>query len=123
MQTPLQLEVEGLDPSLHLREIIDENIAKLERRFGRITAARVAVRAPNAHHKPGEPFFVSIWLSLPDRGEVSVKPTGQALDRRQGDVVFAVGDAFRRADRQLSDYAAKLKKRPRPGNGRLAPEQ
>jgi hypothetical protein len=123
MQTPLQLEVEGFDPSIHLREIIDENIAKLERRFGRITAARVAVRAPNGHHKLAEPYFVSIWLSLPDRGEVSVKPPRVALDRRQGDVVFAVGDAFRRADRQLSDYAAKLKKRPRPVNGRPVPGQ
>lgn len=111
METPLQLEVEGFEPSAHLRELIESSIARLERRFGRVTAARVAIRAPDAHHKMGEPYFVSIWLSLPDHRDVSVKPPPRGLDRRQGDLAFAVGDAFRRADRQLRDHAFKMKKR------------
>jgi len=109
METPLQLEIEGFEPSAHLRQLIDDNIAKLERRFGRITAARVAVRAPDAHHKMGEPYFVSIWLALPDRRDVSVKPPPGGLDHRQGDLTFAVGDAFRRAGRQLRDHTSKMK--------------
>jgi ribosome-associated translation inhibitor RaiA len=113
MQTPLQLEVEGFEPSAHLRDVIDEHVAKLERLFGRITAARVAIRAPNANHKGGEPYLVSIWLSLPNNGEVSVRPR-ETPNPRLTEVVFAVTDAFRRADRQLHDYASKLKKRPRP---------
>lgn len=114
METDLQLEIQGFEPSSHLRQLIDDNVAKLERRFGRITAARVAIRAPDAHHKMGEPYFVSIWLSLPEHREVSVKPTPRGLDKRQADVMFAVGDAFRRADRQLRDHSTKMKRRVRP---------
>jgi len=111
METPLQLEIEGFRPSAHLRDLIDTNISRLERRYGRITACRAAIRAPNAHHKMGEPYFVSIWLALPNKREVSVKPTPRGVDRRQGDVTFAVNDAFRRADRQLRDHASQMKGR------------
>lgn len=112
METPVELEIEGLKPSAHLRQLIDNNIAKLERRYGRITACRVVVRAPNAHHRMGEPYFVTIRIALPDRRDVNVKPPPRALDPRQGDVNFAVDDAFRRADRQLRDQASRLKGRP-----------
>jgi len=124
METPLQLEIEGFRASAHLKDLIDTNISRLERRYGRITACRAAIRAPNAHHKLGEPYFVSIWLSLPNRRDVSVKPTPRGLDRRQADVDFAVNDAFRRADRQLRDHVSKLKGRPKahvePPKGKIA---
>ena len=111
MQTPLQLEIKGLRPSAHLRQSIEANLAKLERRYGRMTSCRVAIRAPDAHHKMGEPYFVSVRIAIPGRRDVSVKPPRTAQDPRQGDLTFAVGDAFRRADRQLRDHAAFLKGR------------
>lgn len=117
MQEPLQLEVEGFQPSAHLRDQIAENVAKLERRYGRITAARVAIRAPDAHHRMGEPYFVSIKLSLPERKDVNVKPPPRGRDARQADIAFAVGDAFRRADRQLRDQAARLKRETKIHSG------
>ncbi|HVZ68888.1 MAG TPA: HPF/RaiA family ribosome-associated protein [Rhizomicrobium sp.] len=109
METPLQLEIEGLTPSTHLRALIEDNVTKLERHYGRMTACRVAIRAPDAHHKLGEPYFVSVRIALPGRRDVSVKPPPRARDRRQADVMFAVNDAFRRADRQLRVHASKLK--------------
>lgn len=112
MQTPVQLETTGFKPSAHLQAALEANIEKLERRYGRITACRVAIHAPNAHHRMGEPYKVTIWLSLPHRREIGVRPPLKALDRRQGDLMFAVNDAFRRADRQLRDKAAKSKGRP-----------
>ena len=111
METPLRLEIEGIKPSAHLREIIGNNVEKLEHRFGRITACRVAIQAPNAHHRMGEPYKVSVWISLPGHREIGVKPP-KALDRQLGDLMFAVNDAFRRADRQLRDKVAKTKGRP-----------
>jgi len=111
METPLELETEGFAPSAHVRALIESNIAKLERHFGRITACRVAIRAPGEHHRMGEPYFVTVFLSLPERRHVSVKPPPKALDRRQADVTFAVNDAFRRANRQLRDEASRLKGR------------
>jgi len=109
MQTPLQLEIQGFQPSGHLKQLIQDNIDKLERRFGRMTACRVAIRSPDAHHRMGEPYFVTIRLALPGRRDVTVKPPPRARDRRQGEVNFAVNDAFRRAARQLSDHATKMK--------------
>ena len=93
--------------------MIDDNIAELERRYGRITACRIAIHAPNAHHRMGEPYVVTIQLTLPNHREVNVKPPPKALDPRQGDINFAVNDAFRRADRQLKDRASQLRGRPK----------
>lgn len=109
MEIPPKLEVLGLRPSAHLRELIATNIAKLERRYGRITSCQVAIRAPNRHHRMGEPFAVTIRLALPNRKDVDVNPPPRALDHRQGDLSFAVNDAFRRADRRLREYATKLR--------------
>lgn len=113
METPLQLEIEGFVPSTHLRELIESQMTKLERHYGRMTACRVAIRAPDAHHKFGEPYFVTVRIALPNRRDVSVKPPPRAQDRRQADLIFAVNDAFRRADRQLRDYVAKNQARQR----------
>ncbi len=112
MESQVNLEVQGLRASAHLRELIDRNLEKLERFYGRITACHVAIRAPNLHHKKGEGYFVTIRLALPDRKDVIVSPPPRGLDKRQADVTFAVNDAFKRADRQLSHRASRLKGRP-----------
>ena len=109
METPLQLEIEGFEPSTHLRQVIENNVTKLEHHYGRMTACRVVIRAPDAHHRLGEPYFVTVRIALPGHRDVSVKPPPRSRDRRQAGVNFAVNDAFRRADRQLRDHASKLK--------------
>ena len=112
MQTPLHLEIVGFKASAQLQAILEAHIEKLERRYGRITACRVAIHAPGAHHRMGEPYKVTIRITIPHRREIGVRPPIKALDERQGDLMFAVNDAFRRADRQLRDKAAKSKGRP-----------
>jgi cold shock CspA family protein/ribosome-associated translation inhibitor RaiA len=112
METPFELEIQGFEPSSHLREQIAAQLSKLERRYGRITACRVAIRAPNAHHKMGEPYFVSVHLALPSHRDVTVKPPPRGMDARQGNLTFAVNDAFRRANRQLRDHASRMRGRP-----------
>lgn len=109
MQTPFKLEIRGIQPSIHLREMVAAGVAKLERRYGRITACRLSIRAPGRHHKMGEPYAVTLRLSIPDRRDVDVAPPPRALDHRQADLVFAVNDAFRRAARQLREQTAQLK--------------
>jgi len=112
MQTPVNLEIQGLAASAHLRDLIDRNLEKLERFYGRITACKIAIRAPDLHHKKGEGYFVTIRLAIPDRQDVIVNPPPDGLDRRQADVTFAINDAFKRADRQLRHHASRLKGRP-----------
>src|ERR1700759_3654028 len=107
METPLQIELDGVKPSDYLKELIEDNLAKIEKRFGRATACRVVVHAPNAHHQSGEPFEVSIRMALPARKEINVNHTpGQ--DDRLTDLTAAVNSAFKRALRQLDDETQKM---------------
>jgi len=109
MQEPLKLQIRGVKASAHLREILATNIAKLERRYGRITTCEVNIKRPDRHHRMGEPYAVSVRLALPNRRDVNVSPPPRGIDRRHGEIVFAVNDAFRRADRQLRNHASRLR--------------
>ena len=99
METPLQLEVHGIASTDHVRDIVEKNLSKVEKRYGRATACRVVVRAPNGHHKSGAPFDVSVHISLPLKREINVGHAGG--DERLTDLDFAINDAFKRALRQL----------------------
>jgi hypothetical protein len=107
METPLQIELEGVKSSGYLNELIESNLAKIEKRFGRATACRVVVRAPNGHHQNGEPYEVSIRIALPAKKEVNVSHT-PSQDDRLSDMTAAVNDAFKRALRQLDDQTQQM---------------
>ena len=53
MQSPVQIDFQGMKPREGLRAVIAEHVAGLEDRFGRITACRVVVKAPSEHHRTG----------------------------------------------------------------------
>lgn len=108
MQTPAQIEFENMTVTAELRAAIDEQIAELEKRFGRATAGRVLVRGPGNHHKTSGRYQVSIRLALPDGREVNVRRTPNA-DERYADLTFAMDSAFKRARRQLQDQARLLR--------------
>jgi cold shock CspA family protein len=114
METDLQLETQGFEPSIQVRELIAANIEKLEARFGRITSCWVTIRAPGAHHRMGEPYTVSIRMALPKGREVNVGYNSKGNSRRQVDVTFAIHDAFRRATRQLRDNSQRLQGNVKP---------
>ncbi len=102
MQTPAQIEFENLAPSTQLQAVVEQHIAELEQRFGRVTAGRVVLRGPGDHHKPGGQDQISIRLALPEGREVNVGRTPKE-DERYADLTFALDDAFKRARRQLQD--------------------
>ena len=107
MQTPAQIDFQGMTPTEELRSAVDRHIAGLEDRFGRVTACRVALRAPGEHHHTGGLYAVSIHLALPDGKEVNVGRTPRA-DERHADIHFALSYAFKRARRQLQDQVRQL---------------
>jgi cold shock CspA family protein len=82
-------------------------VAKLETRFGRVTACRVVLKAPGRHHHTGGLHEVNIRLALPDGREVNIERTAQA-DERHSDLAFAINDAFKRARRRLQDHVRRL---------------
>lgn len=108
METPAQIEFQGASLNEHLQQSVATHIAVLEKRFGRITACRVAVTAPSAHHHTGGQYEVAVHLALPDGREVNIDHTA-TLDERFADPAFAVNDAFKRARRRLQDQVRRMR--------------
>ena len=51
METPPQVDFQGMEPIPESQARVLERIAHIEERYGRITAFRVMVKAPGAHHR------------------------------------------------------------------------
>jgi len=103
MQSPVRTDFKGIEKKQELRDAIMAQVNELESRFGRITACRVMLKGPGAHHKHGS-YEIHIRLSLPNGREVNVARTPE-VDERHLRLEFAISDAFHRARRRLQDYA------------------
>jgi cold shock CspA family protein len=106
LETPVEIDFQGMPPNQGMRQAIGKRLADLERRFGRITAGRVVVIGPTAHHQTGI-YEIHIRLSLPNGREVNIARTPQD-DERHADPGYAINDAFKRARRRLQDHVRKL---------------
>jgi cold shock CspA family protein len=107
METPVQIDFQGMAADPTIRNAITDHIAVLEGRFGRITAGRVVVRGPTRHHQGGGAYEIHIRLSLPNGREVNIART-PSNDERHADPAYAINDAFKRARRRLQDHVRKL---------------
>jgi ribosome-associated translation inhibitor RaiA len=107
MQTPVEFDIQGMEAKPETRAAIATHVAQLEERFGRLTAARVVLKAPGPRHRTGGLYEVNIHLALPDGREVNIARTPQT-DERHADLNYAINDAFKRARRQLQDQVARM---------------
>ena len=107
MQTPIELDFQGMAKNAEARAAIDKHVAQLEQRYGRITACRVVLKAPSDRHRSGGLYEVNLRLALPNGREVNVARTAKA-DERHSDLNFAINDAFKRARRRLQDHARRM---------------
>jgi len=110
MQAPVEIDIQGFEETAQIRREVTEHVNRLVQRFGRVTACRVALRAPSVHHRQGGLYEVGIRLALPDGREVNIRRTAQS-DERHADLAFALNDAFRRARRQLQHHVQALQGR------------
>ena len=108
MQTPVQIDFQGINANPATRDAITQHVAELEQRFGRITACRVVLKGPGERHRAGGLYEVNIRLALPDGREVEVSRTPKA-DERHAHLPFAINDAFKRARRQLQDQVRRVR--------------
>jgi len=106
METPVQIDFQGMKPVERLRQSITTHVANLEERCGRITACRVVLKAPGGHHHRGL-YEVNVRIALPNGREVNVTRTAQQ-DDRYTDVDFAINDTFKRARRRLQDHVRRM---------------
>ena len=107
MQTPIEIDFQGMDARPDIQTVIAKHVTELEQRCGRVTACRVVLKAPGGHHRTGGLYEVNIRLALPEGREVNIDRTAQA-DERHSDLDFAINDAFKRARRQLQDQVREL---------------
>ena len=79
METPLQIDLQGIDARPDIRAEIDKHVAQLKERCGRITAGPVVVNAPSGPHRTGGVYVNTIHLSLPvgREGNLGRPPRGR----------------------------------------------
>ena len=108
METPAEIQFQGMQGTPQIEEMIAAHIAELDQRFGRITACRVVVKAPGEHHREGGLYEVHIRLVLPEGQEVNVEHT-PPKDERRSDLAFAISDAFTLARQQLHEKVRRMR--------------
>ncbi len=102
---PLQISYRDVTPSDALDQLITQEVSKLERYFSRIVNCRVLIE--HRVHRMGAPFHARIDLSLPGH-DIFINQAGTErsdVDSAYRDPVLAVRSAFKKAKRQLQDYA------------------
>ncbi len=106
MQTPPEIQFQGMTGTPQIQDAIEKHVAELDQRWGRVTACRVVLKGPGGHHRTSGLYEVHIRLALPDGREVNVERTPPA-DERHADLTFAIDDAFKHARRQLQDQVRR----------------
>ncbi|MCB0342420.1 MAG: ribosome-associated translation inhibitor RaiA [Pseudobdellovibrionaceae bacterium] len=106
---PLTVTFPDFDPSDAVRAAIEEKAEKLQNHFENITSCKVTVASPHHHHQKGHSFHIQIVLHVP--GQELVVSKEPEKNEAHTDVYVAIRDAFKAAERQLDDYARKLKEK------------
>lgn len=102
MQIPLQITIRNTDHSDALETHIREKAHKLDEFFNHIMSCRVVVEEPHKHQHQGKQFNVRI--------DIGVAGSEIVVNRDHADDVYvALRDAFDAANRQLEEYARKLR--------------
>ena len=107
MQSPLQIEFDGLPPSDSMSDRILRRMEHLERLFPKIVDGRVVVEMMSHRHRKGNLFRVRIELNVPGERLVVSRDPGQ--NKAHADVYVAIRDAFDAMQRVLQDYARKMR--------------
>jgi ribosome-associated translation inhibitor RaiA len=105
MLVPLQTTYRDSPRSPALDALIEEEAAKLEQFFDRITSCRVLIERAEHHQRQDAPFHIRIDLRVPGE-EIVVNRSPDAADK---DAPLAVRTAFHEARRQLQDYVARMR--------------
>ena len=87
METPIEIDFQGMAAKSSVRDSIIKHVSQLEERFGRIVAGRVVLKAPGGHHQTGGLYEIKIRLTLPEGREVVIDHTAQN-DERYSDLNF-----------------------------------
>jgi cold shock CspA family protein/ribosome-associated translation inhibitor RaiA len=108
MERPLEIAFHNMQSSEWLEAEIREHVAKLEKRFGRLTGCRVSVEALHQQHQKGNIYEVHVILSVPGQDLAVSREPHRAKERYANpDVRTSVRDAFKAAERQLESWKGR----------------
>jgi cold shock CspA family protein/ribosome-associated translation inhibitor RaiA len=123
MQTPPEITFKHFEPSEHVRERVDRELARLEHFHPRITSCQVVVERATKRRRVGDIYEVRIFAALPGGREIAVSRS-PGDDGDHEDVLLAIRDAFQAANRQLEDVQrlqrGDVKAHNGPPHGRIA---
>jgi ribosome-associated translation inhibitor RaiA/cold shock CspA family protein len=113
MQVPLEIAFHNVEHSDWAESEIRGHVARLEDIYKRLTSCRVRVdqRANNTHQTI--PPVVRIEIGLPGHKDIVVAHEPEHLQRKyqRPDLHHAINEAFRIAERQLSEFKQRLSDR------------
>ena len=106
MQVPMEIAFHNIDKSDWAEDAIRDHVARLEEIYDRLITCRVRVeqRADNSRHTI--PPVVRIEISVPGHKDLVVAHEPDHLQRKfqSPDLNNAINEAFRIAERQLSEF-------------------
>lgn len=106
MQVPVQITFDNLEHSDAVEKRIEDEVAKLEQFYDRLTSVRAVVERPQRRHHKGDTYMVRIVLTMPGGADIIVN-RDPGLDHAHEDIFVAIRDAFAAARRQLQDHVRK----------------
>jgi ribosome-associated translation inhibitor RaiA/cold shock CspA family protein len=113
MQIPVEIAFHNVPKSDWAENEIRDHVARLEEIYDRLTTCRVRVdqRANNSNNTV--PPVVRIEMSVPGRKDIVVAHEPDHLQRKfqAPDLHNAINEAFRIAERRLSEYKGQLQDR------------
>jgi cold shock CspA family protein/ribosome-associated translation inhibitor RaiA len=123
MQTSPEITYKHFEPSPHVRERVEHEVARLNHFYSRITSCQVVVEKATKRRHNGDTYEVRIFASLPGGKEIKINRS-PGDDGAHADVLVAIRDAFHAAQRQLEDVQrlqrGDVKAHNGPPQGRIA---
>lgn len=119
MKTPLELSFQNIEPSEAIKARVEERVERLHRFFREIISCQVSIEAPVKTQFNSRFYALHIVISVPGQ-ELVVSPAARPELHNHEDIYVAIRDAFNIAERQLKDFAGKLRE-PRRDEARVEP--
>lgn len=113
MQVPLEIAFHNVEHSDWAEDEIRGHVARLEDIYKRLTSCRVRVDQRANNTQQSIPPVVRIEITLPGHKDIVVAHEPDRLQRKfqRPDLHNAINEAFRIAERRLSEYKERLSDR------------
>jgi ribosome-associated translation inhibitor RaiA/cold shock CspA family protein len=111
MQIPVEIAFHNLPKADWAEEKIRDHVARLEEIYDRLVTCRIRVDQRNTNSNNTLPPVVRIEMSVPGHKDLVVAHEPDRLQRKfqSPDLHNAINEAFRIAERQLSQYKDQIK--------------